>query len=152
MSKLEEEIRALILRSDRHPVGTHDKDEYGIPSCTQLIAELTNALARDRAILALGFFGALRRAEVAALDVADLEFTDEGLILHIRKSKTGYGRWTGNSSTYAFAVWEEHDEQQIAVDGGRALRESLARLSSVVTELDGVEKPKGTRRRQEKRR
>jgi integrase len=44
--------------------------------------------ARDRAILALGFFGALRRAEVAALDVGDLEFTDEGLILHIRKSKT----------------------------------------------------------------
>ena len=27
----------------------------------------------------------------------------------------GYGRWTGNSSTYAFAVWEEWDEQQIAV-------------------------------------
>ena len=27
----------------------------------------------------------------------------------------GDGRWTGNSSTYAFAVWEEWDEQQIAV-------------------------------------
>ena len=44
MSKLTYEIRALVLRSDRHPVGTHEKDEHGVPSCTQLIAELTTHL------------------------------------------------------------------------------------------------------------
>lgn len=43
---------------------------------------------RDRAILSLGFFGALRRGEIVALKVEDLEFAPEGLILHIRKSKT----------------------------------------------------------------
>jgi integrase len=43
---------------------------------------------RDRAILSLGFFGGFRRAELVALNVEDLEFTDQGLIVHVRKSKT----------------------------------------------------------------
>jgi integrase len=43
---------------------------------------------RDRALLLLGFAAALRRSELAALDVADLEFTDDGLVLTIRRSKT----------------------------------------------------------------
>jgi hypothetical protein len=48
-TRLTEEIRAMVLRSDRHPVGTHDKDSHGIPSCTQLIAELTSLLERSGA-------------------------------------------------------------------------------------------------------
>jgi site-specific recombinase XerD len=43
---------------------------------------------RDRALLLLGFAGALRRSELVALDVADLEETAEGLLVHIRRSKT----------------------------------------------------------------
>lgn len=43
---------------------------------------------RDRAILALGFAGAFRRSELAALTVADLEATAEGLRVTIRQSKT----------------------------------------------------------------
>jgi len=43
---------------------------------------------RDRAILLLGFAGALRRSELVALDIADLEFCDGGLRVSIRKSKT----------------------------------------------------------------
>jgi integrase len=42
---------------------------------------------RDRAILLLGWAGALRRSEICALSVEDLERTDEGLILTIRRSK-----------------------------------------------------------------
>jgi hypothetical protein len=44
--------------------------------------------ARDRAILLLGFAGALRRSELVALDVSDLEETEEGFRVTIRKSKT----------------------------------------------------------------
>jgi site-specific recombinase XerD len=50
---------------------------------------------RDKALLLLGFGGAFRRSELVALNVADLEPTEEGLIIHIRKSKTdqvGAGR------------------------------------------------------------
>ncbi|MGI8724691.1 MAG: site-specific integrase [Methyloceanibacter sp.] len=43
---------------------------------------------RDRALLLLGFAGALRRSELVTLDVRDLEETNEGLLVHIRKSKT----------------------------------------------------------------
>lgn len=53
---------------------------------------------RDRALLLLGFTGALRRSELIALDLEDLERTREGLIVHIRRSKTdqeGEGRKVG---------------------------------------------------------
>ncbi len=43
---------------------------------------------RDRALLSLGFGGAFRRSELVALDVADLEETDDGFRVRIRRSKT----------------------------------------------------------------
>jgi site-specific recombinase XerD len=43
---------------------------------------------RDRALLLLGFGGAFRRSELVALDVADLEETEDGLRVTIRRSKT----------------------------------------------------------------
>ena len=62
------------------------------------VAELTRDMAkaapgslkglRDRALLLLRFGGAFRRSELVALDVSDIEFTDDGLRVTIRKSKT----------------------------------------------------------------
>lgn len=43
---------------------------------------------RDRALLLLGFAGALRRSELASLDVADLAWSRSGLKITIRRSKT----------------------------------------------------------------
>jgi integrase len=43
---------------------------------------------RDRALLLLGFFGAFRRSELHALDLEQLEFSRENLLLHLGKSKT----------------------------------------------------------------
>lgn len=43
---------------------------------------------RDRALLLLGYTGALRRSELAALDVEDLTDNPHGLVLRIRSSKT----------------------------------------------------------------
>ncbi|MGH7709436.1 MAG: site-specific integrase [Vulcanimicrobiaceae bacterium] len=50
---------------------------------------------RDRAVMLLGFAGAFRRAELAALDVADLRWEQEGIVVTLRRSKTdqeGAGR------------------------------------------------------------
>jgi len=50
---------------------------------------------RDRALILLGFAAALRRSELVALDVQDIEFVSEGIIVHQRRSKTdqeGAGR------------------------------------------------------------
>ncbi|MBP2315465.1 site-specific integrase [Azospirillum soli] len=43
---------------------------------------------RDRAIILLGFGGALRRSEIVALDLADIEFRDRGVKVVIGRSKT----------------------------------------------------------------
>ena len=43
---------------------------------------------RDRALLLIGWTAALRRSELVALEVGDLAFEPEGVVLTIRRSKT----------------------------------------------------------------
>jgi len=43
---------------------------------------------RNRALLVVGWFGALRRSEIAALDIGDLRIDTEGVVVRIRSSKT----------------------------------------------------------------
>ena len=43
---------------------------------------------RDRALLLVGFAAALRRSELVNLTLSDIERTDGGIFLHIRRSKT----------------------------------------------------------------
>ncbi len=53
---------------------------------------------RDRALLLIGFAGGFRRAELVALDCADVEHVRQGMIINIRRSKTdqeGIGRKLG---------------------------------------------------------
>lgn len=50
---------------------------------------------RDRALLLIGWGAALRRSELVALDWSDLEIVDEGLVVHVRRSKVDpFGRGT----------------------------------------------------------
>jgi integrase len=58
----------------------------------------TGTGVRDRAIVLLGFAGALRRSEIVALTAGDIEFLADGARLVIRKSKTdqeGQGQVVG---------------------------------------------------------
>lgn len=53
---------------------------------------------RDRALLLMGFCAALRRSELVSVTVEDIEFTGQGIILTIPRSKTdqtGQGRRIG---------------------------------------------------------
>jgi integrase len=53
---------------------------------------------RDKAILLTGFSGAFRRSNLVALQVDDVTFTDEGVVIRVRRSKTdqfGVGRDVG---------------------------------------------------------
>jgi len=43
---------------------------------------------RDRALLLVGFSGAFRRSELVGLNVEDCEFSDDGLTITLRRSKT----------------------------------------------------------------
>jgi hypothetical protein len=61
----------------------------------RIIAVLPNDLTaiRDRALLLVGFFCALRRSELVALTVEDLDRRSDGWIITIQRSKTDpYGR------------------------------------------------------------
>jgi integrase len=61
---------------------------------TDLVAAMVKPLgtdlrySRDRALILLGFAGAMRRSELVALDVADITETAQGLRIRVRRSKT----------------------------------------------------------------
>jgi site-specific recombinase XerD len=87
------------IRREKGTAQSHKK-----PALTKLIREMLARLpdsllgVRDRALLLLGFAGAMRRSELVGLDVTDVAIADEGLVVVIRKSKTdqvGAGRRIG---------------------------------------------------------
>lgn len=66
------------------------------------IAAACNSTARrdvrDKAIIIVGFASALRRSSLSELNLADVEFVDQGAVLHIRREKQdqqGNGRMIG---------------------------------------------------------
>ncbi|MEA5460426.1 site-specific integrase [Arcicella sp. LKC2W] len=62
----------------------------------------SNAKLRNKALLLLGFTGAFRRSELVALNVEDLQFTEEGLIVSMKKSKTNqYGDYEEKAIFYS---------------------------------------------------
>src|SRR3954451_12532023 len=78
--------------------------EQKAPALTAQMKELSRRIPgtlagmRDRALLLIGFAGALRRSELVALDVDDVSLCDEGIVLLIRRGKTdqqGRGRKVG---------------------------------------------------------
>lgn len=117
--------RRLASISQAHQLSGHDtptsarevktvwkgiRRTYGVATTRKRairVAELRGLLAacgtgtigrRDRAIILLGFTGAFRRCELVALDLSDLQFVSDGLIIRIRCSKTdqdGEGRGVG---------------------------------------------------------
>lgn len=113
--------RIAALASAHHDLGTSDPTKHPLvrqvmhgierkhgtaprQAAPLLIEDLARIVAtmgctdvdlRDRAILLVGFFGALRRSEIVALELADLVEVERGVRLMIRKSKTdqsGKGR------------------------------------------------------------
>jgi len=80
------------MRGIRREIGTKpaQKSPATAPRLLDMVGHCPPTLrgVRDRAILLLGFGAALRRSELSALMVEDLEEVDGGLRVHIRKSKT----------------------------------------------------------------
>jgi len=85
-------IVSETLKGVCRTIGTaqHGKDALLTSDIRKMIDHCPCGLrgARDRALLLVGFAGAFRRSELAALEVADLKFTTEGLVIDLRRSKT----------------------------------------------------------------
>lgn len=78
----------------------HQKAAISIDQLRAMCAAFPNTVRglRDRSMLTLGFFSALRRCTLIGLDLADVEFRPEGLVLTIRREKQdrrGEGRSLG---------------------------------------------------------
>lgn len=78
------------LKRERGIAPTRRARAATTPVIRELISTCDETMlgVRDRALLLVGFASALRRSELAALDMADIEFTDDGLRLSVRRSKT----------------------------------------------------------------
>ena len=58
----------------------------------QGIHTTTNAGLRDKCLLLVGFAGAYRRSELVSLNIEDVQYNDDGVIISLSKSKTNqYG-------------------------------------------------------------
>ena len=76
--------RSLGIRQHQAPAFTLEAFQKVILS----LDETLNSQLRDKAVLLLGFTGAFRREELSALNVEDLHFDEEGILIDIRRSKT----------------------------------------------------------------
>ena len=87
------------LKGIRRTLGTAQKGKLPLLTADllQVLAHLPPDLAgsRDRALLLVGYAGAFRRSELAALQLEDVAWVDEGAVLTLKRSKTdqeGQGR------------------------------------------------------------
>jgi site-specific recombinase XerC len=90
------------LKGIRRTLGTAQQTKA--PLLTADVRRMVEALRenlagrRDRALLLLGFAGGFRRSELAALNCEDVQPTEDGLVVKLRRSKTdpeGKGRDVG---------------------------------------------------------
>jgi len=85
------EIAAVVAGVRRtHGVAPTKKAPVLTPDLRAMLETLPPTLAgvRDRALILIGFGAALRRSELAALDVEDVTITAQGLQVTVRHSKT----------------------------------------------------------------
>ncbi len=92
----ESPTRSAVVRETWHGIrrtfGT--ASEGKAPTRTADVRAMVDTLGddllgvRNRALLLIGFAGAMRRSEIVALDVEDLVDVDDGLVVNIRRSKT----------------------------------------------------------------
>ena len=80
------------LKGIRRAIGTaqHGKDALLTSDIRRMIEHCPSGArgTRDRALILTGFAGAFRRSELAALEVCDVTFQSEGLVIDLRRSKT----------------------------------------------------------------
>jgi site-specific recombinase XerD len=84
---------AAILKGIRRTVGVAPRQKA--PATADVIHSMlahvqrdTLQGKRDRALILLGFAGAFRRSELVAINVEDLAFTEHGVDVFLRRSKT----------------------------------------------------------------
>jgi integrase len=86
---IRETMKGIRRRHGTAPIRKAAADVVVMRDALSELAKIEGPRAlRDRALLLVGFAGALRRSELVALDVTDLCFVPEGMVLTLRRRKT----------------------------------------------------------------
>ena len=85
---LRETWRGIRRQMGTAPVGKSPLVTEYLQALLRPIDATTLAGARDRALLLIDFAGCFRRSEVVSLDVADVAWGPDGLVITLRRSKT----------------------------------------------------------------
>jgi site-specific recombinase XerD len=100
-------IFRVVMEGVKRTKGIRQKQApaFKISELKKIFRELdaeSNAKLRDKALLLLGFTGAFRRSELVALNVNNLTFTEDGLIISLAKSKNNqYGDYEEKAIFYS---------------------------------------------------
>lgn len=101
-SPTKSEAVRLVRRGVRRTKGTAQRQvrPISVAELRRMVSHCSDDLVgkRDRVLLLLGFAGALRRSELTALAVGDVQENDDGLVVRVGRSKTdqeGAGRTIG---------------------------------------------------------
>lgn len=90
-SPVQTEPVRLVMQGLRRTKGTASspKKALRVDHIKKMIAAVPVGIvgARDRAVILLGFVAGMRRSEIVGLDVGDVSFEPEGVVVTIRKSK-----------------------------------------------------------------
>ena len=113
-------IVSETLKGIRRAIGTaqHGKKPLLTADIRRIIARCPRSLrgTRDCALLLSGFAGAFRRSELAAIEVSDVSYSKDGLVIDLRRSKTDqeargrqvgipFGRDAGTCPVRALRRW-----------------------------------------------
>lgn len=96
------ELVKLTIRGIRRTCGQPQRQAAAAikEDVLEMVSRINNSVKgrRDRALLLLGFAGAFRRSELVGLNVSDIQHVPQGVVIHLRRSKTdqeGTGRKVG---------------------------------------------------------
>lgn len=148
------EIQRLITAAKRlRREQPRAKEPVMLPQLSAIAAGMSEpgALnARNRSLILFGFASALRRANLAALDLADVQFTERGLVVSVRREKQdqlgvgrklgiAHGHHPGTCALSALIDWLQHRGmgpgplfQQVRNGAATGLRLHPARVAKVV--------------------
>jgi len=89
-SSLYRRVRRGIRRTHKENQSTRQAKALSVEDLSGVIKEMSGTLKelRDRAMLTISFFGALRRSETVSLDVGNVEVSEKGLTITLLQSKT----------------------------------------------------------------
>lgn len=100
-SPTQSDVVKAVLHGIRRVHGTAQQQASPIlkADIIAMVENLTGLIGlRDKALLLVGFAGAFRRSELVSLQYSDIEWVAQGMVVHLRRSKTdqaGEGRKKG---------------------------------------------------------